>query len=707
MHGGSLLVKRTCLFLLTLFSISGFSAVISTKKDTQAFKPNSVLNSYKSKYSLKDKRLANNIAALFETTKKGYPNKQIINKLVKKIKKNKDFHVFLPWAKNTLKISQLKNVYKTNRFCLKLLNKKTRTPISEALLENNTELCLNKFLKIISKKNISNSSFKIFTNSLTKRTSLILTRNNIDDLAYLLVTLKRNKHQHRVLSKQLTSYFLIENVSPPKEILQYMHINHDLTKYIQVAGLNKNSTKSIFHSEFKKLIKATYNLANKNQVEDKINLQLSKALNYFKSTHAHLPLKKSSKVLLGLGKSLMRRSYYKSAQDVFTTLIETDSPKISESYFELMWTYLTQENYEGAYDNVIKKYALQSKYKRFKNSKLSFWIAYTLMEEGNDNFKNIFETLIKDNPLSYYSIIASKQLQQHYKIPFHNIFLNIVNNDQFRQTSRSSLVLSRSAYRSLKRLKLWGKLDFKPLINIELKNFVATNENLVIKSKSNLNQFEMEKVFNYLAAKSLSNSENYLESFKVVYKSINRNAITINEDVLELLYPKPYWNKVKASVKDFDPVIALSLIRQESAFNKNARSRVGARGLMQIMPKTGRQLWRRLKTKQLSNANLNIKIGAKYLSNLMKKYDHNLVYTLSAYNAGEGRVSKWRKEYLLSDSILHNIENIPFSETRKYVKLIFRNIFFYKLNNEVTHKVELAQSKKMNRMFNIYLGFNK
>jgi soluble lytic murein transglycosylase len=707
MHGGSLSVKRICLFLLTLFSISGFAAVINTKKANQVFEPNTILNSYKSKYSLKDKKLANNIAAMFETTQKGYPNKQIIIKLVKRIKKNKDFHMFLPWVKNTLKVTKSESVYKTNKLCLKLLNKKTKSSISNSLLENNRELCLNKFLNIISKKNISISSLKVFVKTLTKDTSLILSKNNIDDLSYLLSRLRVNTHQHKLLSKELTNYFLTRNITPPKKLLKYMHIDHDLTKFIQIAGINAYSTKSIFHNEFKKLIKLTYNLADNNKSEDQINTELSKALNYYKSTYEHLPLRKSSKILLGLGKSLMRRSYYKPAQNLYTTLIETSSPNLSESYFELMWTYLTQEDYEGAYNKVIKKHALLSKFKRFKNSKLSFWIGYTLMEEDNDSFKGIFETLIKDNPLSYYSIIASKQLQQHYKIPFHNIFLNIVNSDQFKQSSRNSLSLTREGYRSLKRLKLWGKIDFKPLIKIELLNFTASNKNLIIDSKTNLNEKEIEKAFNYLTAKSLNSAENYLESFKVVYKAINKSAITINTDVLEILYPKPYWKKIKSSVKDFDPVIALSLIRQESAFNKNARSRVGARGLMQIMPKTGRMLWRRLKTRQLSNANLNIKIGSKYLSNLMKRYDHNLVYTLSAYNAGEGRVKKWRKEYMLSDSILHNIENIPFSETRKYVKLIFRNIFFYKLNNDVSHKVELAESKKMNRMFSIYLGFNK
>ena len=138
-----------------------------------------------------------------------------------------------------------------------------------------------------------------------------------------------------------------------------------------------------------------------------------------------------------------------------------------------------------------------------------------------------------------------------------------------------------------------------------------------------------------------------------------------------------------------------------------ARSHVGARGLMQLMPYTARRYKRRLRAKQLYNVNLNLRLGNKLLNQLMTQYEHNLVYVLSAYNAGEGRVKRWRNKYLTSDSILHNIENIPFSETRKYVKLIFRNIYFYKLMNDESAKVNLADSSKPNKIFDVYLGFNK
>ena len=93
------------------------------------------------------------------------------------------------------------------------------------------------------------------------------------------------------------------------------------------------------------------------------------------------------------------------------------------------------------------------------------------------------------------------------------------------------------------------------------------------------------------------------------------------------------------------------------------------------------------------------------MENLLKRHDNNLVFSLASYNAGESRVNRWKEDLLTDDSILFNIERIPFRETRKYVKLIFRNIFFYKMLKE-SKAVKLADSKQHNQIFDVYLGFN-
>ena len=122
---------------------------------------------------------------------------------------------------------------------------------------------------------------------------------------------------------------------------------------------------------------------------------------------------------------------------------------------------------------------------------------------------------------------------------------------------------------------------------------------------------------------------------------------------------------------------------------------------MQLMPATARRFKRNLRTSHLFNPKLNLNIGTKYLQGLMNRYDNNLVLSLAAYNAGEHRVDKWKNKYLTKDSILHNIENIPYNETRKYVKLIFRNIFFYKL----LENKKSQDSSSLNKIFDVPLGF--
>ena len=72
-----------------------------------------------------------------------------------------------------------------------------------------------------------------------------------------------------------------------------------------------------------------------------------------------------------------------------------------------------------------------------------------------------------------------------------------------------------------------------------------------------------------------------------------------------------------------------------------------------------------------------------------------------SYNAGESRVDRWQNDFLNHDSILSNIESIPFFETRKYVKLIFRNMFFYKL---LLHR-DKSGSDQLNQIYDVYLGF--
>ncbi len=154
-------------------------------------------------------------------------------------------------------------------------------------------------------------------------------------------------------------------------------------------------------------------------------------------------------------------------------------------------------------------------------------------------------------------------------------------------------------------------------------------------------------------------------------------------DDLALRFPVNYLSQVQNNAyrQDLDPAIILGLIRQESMLDKNARSAVGARGLMQIMPETGRQIARTLNDSwqaenSLFNPDVNIRYGAFYYKQLLNRFGGHFALATAAYNAGPNRVVKW----LPNDSSMPAdiwIETIPFKETRKYVTSVLSYAIIY------------------------------
>jgi soluble lytic murein transglycosylase len=131
---------------------------------------------------------------------------------------------------------------------------------------------------------------------------------------------------------------------------------------------------------------------------------------------------------------------------------------------------------------------------------------------------------------------------------------------------------------------------------------------------------------------------------------------------------------------DLDPANVYGLIRQESRFIINARSSVGAAGLMQVMPATARWTAKHLgmqgfRTDQLNRTDVNIAIGTGYLKVVLDHFQGHLALAAAAYNAGPSRARKWRQGPTLDGAIW--AENVPFTETRDYVKKVLANATVY------------------------------
>ena len=645
-------------------------------------------------------RLANNLAKIYEVTEKGYINISLTKKVLKQARNYSAFHIYKGWLQSIVKIHTQKSADSLRQVCADFAKQKSKEYLQTQLEEKSVLMCFNQYLKLLAKKPNSLDQHRKDFAFFGQHASYLTHSSNIDSLSYLLSRSDKKGAVWKKYSQILSSYFIGEGKSPSKSLLQYMRITPELTRYIQVKGLDESDAKHVLYSELKKLIKKAFKAADEGKSEKDLQKELKEVITYYGHSYAHLPKSKSDTNMLSLGKSLSRREYFSSARDVFNAMI-VQNPKDENTIFEIMWTWLTQEKYSKAAKEVVQRFELDKNYKNLQDDRLQFWTAYTLRETGSDKSKEIFEDLVSKSALNYYSIIASKFLSNHYEIPSEKVYAKLANGNAIG-TDKLPKLGSR-AQRAIKRFKIWGSLDFKPFLNLESDNvnYLMSGQD----GKTPAMDQGAKAAFILLAAGALKEKENYLESFKLIYKGLRTKLITMDETVLGILFPKPYLNQIANQSKSFDPLIALSLIRQESGFNHKARSWVGARGLMQLMPATAKMYWNGVRTEQLYNPKLNIKIGSKYLSMLLDKYEHNLVFALSAYNAGESRVKKWRKEYFThSDSILHNIENIPFTETRKYVKLIFRNLFFYKM---MDGKAEVADTNKVNQIFDVQLGFNQ
>ncbi|WP_255990788.1 lytic transglycosylase domain-containing protein [Chitinolyticbacter albus] len=152
---------------------------------------------------------------------------------------------------------------------------------------------------------------------------------------------------------------------------------------------------------------------------------------------------------------------------------------------------------------------------------------------------------------------------------------------------------------------------------------------------------------------------------------------------IALRYPVPYREEVErqALLNGLDPAWVFGLIRQESRFVANARSRVGAGGLMQLMPATAKWVAAKMGDKNydpsaVHHAESNLQMGIFYLAYIQQRLESHPVLATAGYNAGPSRARAWQGEQAIDAAIY--IETIPFDETRDYVKKVLANAHVYR-----------------------------
>ena len=165
-------------------------------------------------------------------------------------------------------------------------------------------------------------------------------------------------------------------------------------------------------------------------------------------------------------------------------------------------------------------------------------------------------------------------------------------------------------------------------------------------------------------------------------RAINTADKTVQLHDFSLRYLSPHRDVMQIYAKqwDLDEAWVYGLIRQESRFVTQARSSVGASGMMQLMPATAQWVAKRLGLKEyrdhlVNQIDTNISFGTYYLKHVMDSLDGSPVMATAAYNAGPGRARRWRDEKAMEGAVY--AESIPFSETRDYVKKVMSNASYY------------------------------
>lgn len=350
-----------------------------------------------------------------------------------------------------------------------------------------------------------------------------------------------------------------------------------------------------------------------------------KAIRKFENVKSDKMKKKSN---LEIAKIHYVLAEYEKAISIFKKIKQ----EVSKEYLIKIYK---KKNNEKQYINSLIDYI-----KTYPYSDKSAYYRFILYEKKNQ--KSYLDWILYYNIDSYYYELAYDILKKENNMKTYNL------NKRYKK------------YNDLvNKLDNLSKIKFYEACRLEIDYNFFNKEDQVFKT--------------YLKTKYYEKTENYYLAIKNSY--YNPYKFARYDNLRKDLYPIYYNEYVEKYSKlyNIDKYLVYSVIKQESLFNSNEISHASAYGLMQVLVPTAKMFDKSMTEKKLLNPEENIKIGVQYLSYLMKKFDNNLNEVIAAYNAGPGNVNKWLIRYGEIE-----IEKIPFSETKTYVKKVLNNYYKYK-----------------------------
>ena len=343
-------------------------------------------------------------------------------------------------------------------------------------------------------------------------------------------------------------------------------------------------------------------------------------------------------------------------------LCQKDRPLCHNLAWSVGLAKYSQNKFEEA-ETVMREFLLKIK-NRSEHQRFIFWLAKALKKENKmDEAEALFQELITYDAYSYYALISYRELNQ--SVPEIEVDDNVerLKNNDFEW----ALALGEN--------------------NIALKI-------LDISSKKIKTSEEREKIIPLYA--KLGAYQNALMEFQKLPEKYRKENFGRNAP---FIFPFAFETEIKKNSQKFSVPYSLiaSIIRQESSFNQFARSPADAFGPMQLIPEAAKIISKKykipyLEIKDLYNPEINIALGAALLRDLMNDNQSRLIPVAASYNAGSAPVKRWENERQNSICVgrqcnieeyfeegMKFIESIPYEETKKYVKLVFRNMVIYQV----------------------------
>lgn len=326
-------------------------------------------------------------------------------------------------------------------------------------------------------------------------------------------------------------------------------------------------------------------------------------------------------------------------------------------------------------------------FKKLKNSvstpistaRADYWMGRAASAKGDKQNAEVYYRLASNNPTTFYGQLGAAALAS---LKGGDAVLNLPKEPKPSAAQKAEfkknelVVVSQVLHDFHREVQTWSFM-------LHLADTLQTSQELVLLSDLAL-QFGDAKL-----------------SLRVAKTAAQRNFL-----LPQRAYPTKYMPAYVVKGPHVEKALVYGLSRQESEFDPEAKSPVGARGLMQLMPATARATARQIDVpyslpRLTSDPAYNAMLGSAHLGDLIEGFDGSYIMSIAAYNAGSSRVGEWRGDYGDPRSTTVDpidwIENIPFSETRNYVQRVIENMEVYRTQLSTTpQKIRISDDIRRN-----------